>query len=230
MSVSVLLTAYRESAVIPRSVARVTKELQSLGEAYEIIICDDGSNDDTAAVVAALGDPRVRCVTGEHLGKGGSLSRGVMAATGDRIFYTDVDLAYGTRVIPRFLEALARGADLAIGSRPLHPRGYEGYPLHRKLFSGGYRAALQLLGGIHASDAQCGCKAYTKNAARAIFADIGEQGFAFEFETLLRAEKAGLAVCELPVRVLRNGASHVRPMRDGLRMLKAAMRIRRQYK
>lgn len=228
MKVSILIPAYRESAILPETVDRVMRQMA--GEDFELIVCDDGSGDDTAAVVEGLGFPNVRCVTGAHLGKGGSLARGVMAATGELIFYTDADLAYGTAVIPQFLAALRQGADLAIGSRHLHEKGYAGYPLHRRVFSRCYRFALRLLGGIRVSDAQCGCKAYTAAAAKRIYRDISEQGFAFEFETLLRAEKAGFSVCELPVCIIENGASHVRPLRDGFAMLKAAVRIKRKYK
>ena len=228
MEISILIPAYRESAILPDTVARVMQQLA--GEDFELIVCDDGSGDDTVSVVEGLGYPNVRCVTGAHLGKGGSLARGVMAAKGELIFYTDADLAYGTAVIPQFLDALRGGADLAIGSRHLHERGYAGYPMHRRIFSKGYRAALRLIGGIRVSDAQCGCKAYTAAAAKQIYRDISEQGFAFEFETLLRAEKAGLSVTELPVCILENGVSHVRPLRDGFSMLKAAARIKRKYK
>lgn len=230
MDVSILITAYREATILPNNVRRLLEEMEKQHRSFEIIVCDDGSGDDTVRVVAALEDPRVRCVTGEHLGKGGSLARGVAAALGDLIFYTDADLAYGTAVIPVFLSVLEEGeAALVIGSRPLHKEGYEGYPLGRRLLSSGYRFLLRLLGGISVTDSQCGCKAYTAAAAKRLFANLSEVGFSFELETLLRARKWGLAVREYPVRVLTNGTSHVRPLRDGFSMLCAACRIKRRY-
>ena len=229
--VSVLIPAYKEARILPDTVARLIAELEGAEPAFEILICDDGSADETAAVVAALQDPRVQCVTGAHTGKGGALARGVAAAKGELIFYTDADLAYGTAVIPRFLHALRQGeAEIVIGSRPLHKQGYAGYSRLRRVLSRGYQACLRHFGGIAAGDPQCGCKAYTARAAKQLFAGLTETGFAFEFETLLRAKKAGLAVLELPVRVLANGTSHVRPLRDGVTMLRAARKLRRIYK
>ncbi|MBE6703519.1 MAG: glycosyltransferase family 2 protein [Ruminococcaceae bacterium] len=229
--ISVLIPAYQESAILPHTVKRLLAQMEKLGQSFEIIICDDGSKDDTVSVIEALGYPQVRCVTGAHLGKGGSLARGMMEATGELVFYTDADLAYGTAVIPRFLSVLEkREADVVVGSRALHKAGYAGYSFGRRLFSKGYRQALRILGGIRVTDAQCGCKAYTQKAAKALFYRISEHGFAFEFETLLRAEKQGLCVRELPVKIVKNGTSHVRPLRDGLLMLRAAIRIKKKYK
>lgn len=231
MDVSILIPAYREAARIGDTAKRLLCCMEKQKRSFEILICDDGSEDETAAVLAALGDPRVRFVEGAHTGKGGALANGVASANGDLIFYTDADLAYGTAVIEQFLSALERGeGDIVIGSRLLHPRGYAGYSLPRRVLSKVYQRALRLLGGMDAGDPQCGCKAYTARAARKIFTDLSECGFAFEQETLLKAKKAGLAVCELPVRVLSNGESHVHPLRDGVAMLRAACRTRKKYK
>lgn len=230
MQVSILIPAYKEAAHIPATVAALHRAMARLSYTYEIVICDDGSDDGTPQAVATLHDPLVRCVTGPHLGKGGALARGVAAAEGAWIFYTDADLAYGTEVIGEFLTAFEeRETDLVIGSRPLHKEGYRMYPLLRRLISRVYRAALQLWGGVTVSDAQCGCKAYRTAVAKRLFADLIEVGFAFETETLLRARLAGNIVTELPVRVISNGPSHVRPLRDGLRMLRAAHRIKKTY-
>ena len=231
MDVSVLIPAYREAATIGVTVRRLLACMEKQERSFEILICDDGSEDDTAASVAALNDPRVRFVGGAHTGKGGALARGVAQAEGELIFYTDADLAYGTDVIPSFLSALEQGmGEVVIGSRLLHAQGYAGYSLPRRVFSKAYQGALRLLGDIDAGDPQCGCKAYTAKAAKELFSGLTELGFAFEQETLLKAKKAGLSVCEIPVCVLSNGVSHVRPLRDGLDMLRAAYRIRRRYR
>ena len=231
MEVSILLPAYNEARGIGATVAQVLECMERQGFDFEILICDDGSTDATAQAVAAVGDPRVRFVSGAHTGKGGALARGVAQAIGEHIFYTDADLAYGIAVIARFLKVLERGeADVVIGSRLLHERGYAGYSLPRRVLSKAYQRALRLLGGIDAGDPQCGCKAYTAKAAKAMFTGLGELGFAFEQETLLRAKRAGFSVKEMPVRVFSNGASHVRPVRDGLSMLRAAYRTKKRYR
>ena len=231
MDVSILIPAYNEAESIVQTVQRLLSCMGSQERSFEILICDDGSRDDTANVIAALGDPRVYFVGGAHTGKGGALARGVARAEGKWIFYTDADLAYGTDVIEQFLSALEQGrGELVLGSRLLHKQGYAGYSFPRRVFSKAYQGALRLLGGIDAGDPQCGCKAYTARSAKEMFADLSELGFAFEQETLLKAKRAGYSVCELPVRIISNGESHVRPLRDGLSMLRAARRTRRKYK
>lgn len=141
-----MIPAYNEAESIAQTVRHLLSCMESQERSFEILICDDGSQDDTANVIAALGDPRVHFVGGAHTGKGGALARGVAQAQGCLIFYTDADLAYGTDVIEQFLSALEQGhGALVIGSRLLHKQGYAGYSFPRRVFSKAYQGALRLL-------------------------------------------------------------------------------------
>ena len=230
MTVTILIPFYNDAPALPETARRLVAAVGELPYSAEILFCDDGSTDGGGEVVERLALPSVRVLPGEHTGKGGALRRGVLAAAGDVIFYTDADLAYGTDVIARFVEEAARRGGVVAGTRALPGGGYGVYSAPRKAFSVLYRHALRRIGELPVSDPQSGCKAYERGAALAIFTPLKETGFSFELETLLRARAAGYPLTELPVRVLEKGHSHVHPVRDGWRMLRAACRIAREYR
>lgn len=224
MKVSILIPFYNDATVIEATVRRLTAAVAELPYEAEILFCDDGSTDNGAARVAALSSPHCRVLTGAHLGKGGALRRGVLAATGDLIFYTDADLAYGTAVLLPFLQTAEKTGSIVVGKRA-GKCGYGAYSVARRVFSGLYRRLIRRIAAISVSDPQSGCKAYPREMAVALFTPLQETGYSFEFETLLRAEKLGFPIKELPVQVLVSANSHVHPLRDGWRMLQEARRI-----
>lgn len=227
MKISILIPFYNDAAVLENTARRLAATVEKLPYDAEILFCDDGSTDDGGARVERLGLSACRVLRGEHLGKGGVLRRGVLAASGELIFYTDADLAYGTEVILPFLQAVEKNGGIAVGTRA-GKDGYGAYSLPRRIFSGMYRRLLQRITALPVSDPQSGCKAYTGAVAVALFTPLRENGYSFELETLLRAKRAGVPVTELPVRVHTANSSHIRPLRDGFRMLREARRIVRK--
>ena len=117
-----------------------------------------------------------------------------------------------------------------IGSRNLQKDGYEGYTLIRKIASKIYIKVLCLAGGFRLSDSQCGCKAFTKRAAESVFPRCEINGFAFDFEAILWAQKYGFRFCEIPVRVINHGESKVHVIKDTLRMLKDLRKMKKRIK
>lgn len=228
MKVSILIPFYNDAEVIENTAQRLAAAAAELPREYEaeILFCDDGSTDGGGARVEALGLPFCRVLYGEHLGKGGALRRGVLAAKGELIFYTDADLAYGTDVILPFLQAAEKNRGVVAGTR-VAKGGYGAYSAGRRVLSGLYRRLVRRIAALSVSDPQSGCKAYAGEAAIALFAPLRENGYSFEFETLLRARREGIPITELPVRVQTAKSSHIRPFRDGCRMLKEARRIAR---
>lgn len=226
MKVSILIPFYNDAAIIEDTARRLAAAVAELPREYdaEILFCDDGSTDGGGARVEALGLSVCRVLRGAHLGKGGALRRGVLAAKGELIFYTDADLAYGTGVLPVFLQAAEKYGGVIAGTR-VKNGGYGAYSARRRVFSALYRRLVRGITALSVSDPQSGCKAYERGAAVALFAPLQENGYSFEFETLLRAEREGIPITELPVRVQVAEKSHVRPVRDGVRMLREARRI-----
>lgn len=234
MKVSVCIPMYNESGIIVATANTLTAALQArFGTDYELLFCDDGSTDGSAELVRSLQLPQVR-VLGypQNRGKGCAIRTAMLEAQGDYVLFTDADLAYGTDVIGQAVEAFAERpeCDLIIGSRNIGKNGYEGYTLLRRIASKTYIRVLCAVGGFRLSDSQCGCKAFTNRAAREIFGRMGTDGFAFDFEALMWADRLGYRVGEMPVRVINHRESKIHLFRDTFRMLNDLRRIKRRIR
>ena len=233
MKISVCIPMYNENAVIADTARTLWSYMNSTFADFEIVFCDDGSHDGCADTVRALELPGVRVVGYEqNRGKGYAVRTAMLAATGDIRMFTDADLAYGTEVIGRVAKTFAEHHDaaLVIGSRNLASDGYEGYSKFRRFVSRAYIRVLCIAGGFRLSDSQCGCKAFSGDAAEAIFSRCEVDGFAFDFEAILWAVKMNLKIVEMPVKVLHHGASKVHVVRDTFRMLGDLRRMKKRIR
>ncbi len=234
MKLSLLIPVYNEESILPSTVREVSDYMKdTFGEEYEVIFINDGSRDASEEILASCHGEGIRVVSyPENRGKGYAIRRGVEAAEGDVIVFTDCDLAYGTGVIKTFYEALsaAGAADIAVGSRTKHENGYASYSPMRKLVSRAYLLVLRVFGGLPLSDSQCGCKGFRKAAAKRIFENAEIDRFAFDFEAILLGLHFGMTFCEIPVAVERHGRSSVRVLRDTLRMLGDLRRMKKRIK
>lgn len=228
MDVSLVIPAYNESAIILDTIRAVSARLAELTESYEVLIVDDGSTDGTAELVRSCGDPHVRLESySPNHGKGRGVRVGMLAARGDVILCTDADLAYGVDVFAVMLERFANGdAALVIGSRRMGPDGYQNYPPLRLLASRCFNLLVRLISGLN-YDTQCGIKGYRRDAARRLFSKCATDGFSFDFEVLMRADKLGLKVEEIPVSVINFRESKIDIVKDSCRMFRDLFRIRR---
>lgn len=223
---------YNENGVIAENASRLSDYMAAHFSDYEILFADDGSTDGCGDTVRALALPHTRVVGGPpNRGKGYAVRLAMTEADGDIRIFTDADLAYGTDVISDIADAFAKtGADMVIGSRTLHGDGYAGYTRFRKLASKLYLRVLCLVGGFRLSDSQCGCKAYGKRAAEDIFPRCKVDGFAFDFETILWANKLGYKIAELPVTVLAHGDSKIHMVSDSVRMLRDLIKMKKRIR
>ena len=231
MDISLVIPAYNESGIIMDTIQTVSARLAELTAEYEVLIVDDGSTDGMAELVRGCGDPRVRLEGyASNRGKGCAVRTGMLAAQGDLILCTDADLAYGVDVFAGLLERLRTGeADLIIGSRRMGGEGYKNYPPLRILMSKCFGLLSHMISGLP-YDTQCGIKAYRRQAARAIFSRCTTDGFSFDFEVLMRADKLGLKVEQFPVSVINFRESKVNVVRDSARMFRDVFRIRKKVR
>src|SRR5438093_5039334 len=195
---------YREAPRIARTIH--TLATSSLNDPRtEIILVDDGSDDDTVTVArAALGATSLaaRVVRLErNLGKGGAVRTGVLAARGRAVAFSDADLSVGVADIVRCFAPIESGrADVVCSSRVI-----EGsvipvrQPRLRELSGRLFNIALRMLGLTRTHDTQCGLKVFSREAGLRLFRDLSITGFAFDVELLLRADLLGLRVEEVPV-------------------------------
>jgi dolichyl-phosphate beta-glucosyltransferase len=135
---SIVIPAYNESARIGNALTQVLACVHKHGWNAEVLVVDDGSRDDTAAIVKAfsLQDPIVKLIQNPgNRGKGFSVRNGILHASGDIVMFTDADLSAPMDEAERLFEAVRNGADIAIGSRWLE-RGRQTVqqPLYRRFF------------------------------------------------------------------------------------------------
>ena len=224
--ISLVIPAYNEEVIIEDTLKKSLAFLNAHYVDYELILSDDGSTDGTRAIADGIADAHLRRVGHfPNRGKGSAVREGVLAASGDIVVCTDADLAYGLEVISALTALIENGADLAIGSRKLHPEGYAGYPPLRLAASKCFHFLTGKMAGF-SFDTQCGLKAYAKEAAEKIFSSCETDGFAFDFEVLMLAERFGFKIAEYPVKVVNHRESKVNVLRDSLRMSRDIRRIR----
>jgi dolichyl-phosphate beta-glucosyltransferase len=228
--VSIVVPAYNEEQRLQHTLPQLERR-DGLGPDVEVIIVDDGSADRTVEIAR---DHLRRLPRGRllrlpwHVGKGAAVRSGVAAAQGDAIVFMDADLATDLSALPRLLMAL-RHADVAIGSRTAPGAVVTGRSPTRTALHRGFGAQARHVAGISASDPQCGFKGFRNDAAKILFALSRLNGFGFDVEILLLADKLGYRIVEIPVRWHAVEGSHVRA-RDPMAMLLGLVRMRLLYR
>ncbi len=152
----------------------------------------------------------VRVMSRDAAGRGGALRAAWLDSGAEVVSYMDVDLSTDLACLPALLAPLKRGeADLAVGSRLL-PGSRTTRGWRREVLSRGYNHLLRAALGLRAADAQCGFKALTRAAARALLPGVKDEGWFFDTELLWRAQREGWRVVEVPVRWVDSPTSTVR--------------------
>lgn len=206
---SVVVPAYLESDRIADTVRQIHDALSDVDPAgadaaFEVIVVDDGSGDDTADLAAAAGAAQV-IVLPRNQGKGAAVRAGMLASRGRVVAFCDADLAYSPSHLLTLLAAVEAGADAVIGNRR-HPdsAGHATSGL-RAL---GSRVVNRLASSLLLAaplDTQCGLKAFRGDVARRLFAVTRVDGFAFDIEILHLVERAGWTLGQIPVELADTG-------------------------
>jgi glycosyltransferase involved in cell wall biosynthesis len=227
---SIIIPAYNESERITATLDKVLAYIEEQKWDAEVLVVNDGSRDQTPAIVReyAARHPRVRLLENPgNRGKGYSVRHGMMEAKGDLLLFSDADLSSPIYEAPKLFDALAAGADVAIGSRWLQRElQTERQPLYRQFFGRVFNLMLRALLGLPFKDTQCGFKAFTRLAAQAIFPLQRIERWGFDPEILFLARKLGLTVREVPVEWAHDERSKIHPLRDGLAIFLEMLRIR----
>jgi glycosyltransferase involved in cell wall biosynthesis len=224
---SVVFPCLDEADRLPGTLATYLAHYPPDRTEVEVVVVDDGSTDDTAAVAEAIAatDRRVRVLrTARNRGKGHAVRAGIRAALGELVVFTDADGSYGPEEVDRVVAALDE-APVAIGAR--HRTQAGAGPLPRRLAGWVFNLAMRRLLPLDFHDTQCGLKGFRREAAAAIFGRARVDGYAFDVEALLLARRLGLKVAEVPVRLSRRDGSRVRFVADALRMLADVWAVRR---
>lgn len=227
---SIVIPAYNEGERITATLDEVLAYLAERRWSAEIIVVNDGSRDNTAAIIAGYvaAHPQVRLVENPgNRGKGYSVRNGMRNARGDLLLFTDADLSSPISEAPKLFDAIAAGADVAIGSRWLRSElQTERQPFYRQLFGRVFNLFLRIVLGIQFKDTQCGFKAFRRPAADAIFPRQRVERWGFDPEILFLARRFGFKSVEIGVEWAHDERTRISYFRDGMRMVGEVLLIR----
>jgi dolichyl-phosphate beta-glucosyltransferase len=230
MTYSIVIPAYNEGERLGPSVEKVLGYVRQQGWDAELIVVNDGSRDNTAEIVREFAKkyPLVRLVENPgNRGKGYAVRNGMLNARGEVIVFSDADLSSPIEEMPKLLEAVKAGADIAIGSRWLRSElQIHRQSLHRQLFGRIFNGLNRMILGLRFKDTQCGFKAFTRTAAQRILPLQRIERWGFDPEILFLARKFGFRVDEVAVRWGHVGGTRINPLIDGTRMFQEMLRIR----
>jgi glycosyltransferase involved in cell wall biosynthesis len=190
-----------------------------------MVFVDDGSRDDTRALIADIcaADPRCRAIFHErNRGRGAAFKTGFAQSRGRVTGFVDIDLEVHARYIPSLVDEIERhGADVVTGHRHFNLRQTGG--LHRVGLSWAYRRLCDVLLSLDLEDTETGCKFFRRETTSAVVLGSEDDGWFWDTEVMARARLANARIRELPVLFLRrtNKATTVRPLRDSWAYLRA---------
>ena len=227
---SIVIPAYNESARIGATLERVMSCVAEQGWDAEVLVVDDGSEDDTAVIVEdwMRSHPRLHMVKNPgNRGKGYSVRNGLLQAAGDVVMFTDADLSAPMEEAERLIAAIDAGADVAIGSRWMdRTRQTIHQPLYRQFFGRCFNWITRRVMGLPFKDTQCGFKAFRREAAQVIFRLQTIERWGFDPEILFIARKLKYTIREVPVTWGHDERSRMSYLRDGIKMLEDMAKIR----
>lgn len=225
-----VIPAFNEGRRLERALPQLTGVIDE--SSTEILLVDDGSRDGTARIAASLLSefPHHRVISlPVNAGKGGATRVGVSHARGRRVVFMDADMATDPGDLAVLLGALESN-DVAIGSRSHPDSVVMGASGTRVAMGRTFNAVVRMAGGVSSRDTQCGFKGFRGPAAKVLFHLSRSNGFAFDVELLLLADKLGLRRSEVPVRWTAVPDSTVRPLRDPLPMVGDVLRSRVRWR
>ena len=213
-TVDVVVPVYNEEKALPQSIATLRDFLAGGSFPYEwrIVIADNASTDNTPAIGRRLADTlgEVGYVRIERKGRGYALKKTWLESPMDIVSYMDVDLSTGLEAFPKLIGAIAeRGYAVAIGSR-LARGSRVSRSIKRRVLTRGYNTLIKAMFQTRFSDAQCGFKAVSRDAAQRIIPLIEDNNWFFDTELLILAEKMGYRIKDVPVEWVEDPDTRVK--------------------
>ncbi len=202
MRAIVILPSYNES----ENVLLLSADVLSQDRVLDVVVVDDNSPDGTAALVrgAMADEPRLHLVERPgKLGLGSAYQAGFEYALErgyDLIFTMDCDYSHHPKHLPQFLESIAEGYDMVVGSRYVPGGGISNWPLHRRLLSRFANFYTRLLLRVPVHDCTAGYRCYTREVLETVDPSaIRSSGYAFLEDMVMRVHRAGFRIHEVPI-------------------------------
>jgi dolichyl-phosphate beta-glucosyltransferase len=235
MSLSIIIPAFEEGKKIVRDIEAATAFLKEHHIPGEIIVIDDGSQDDTAAaaekVPPTVGIPCRVFRLEANRGKGCAVRTGVAKAIGEHIMFADSGCCVPYHNVLHGLKMIENGeCEIAHGSRKM-----PGCRIHRPqsrwrwMCSRAFRWVVHtwLRMPPHLTDTQCGFKIYRADVAKKLYAQCVTDGFSFDVEIIVRAHRYGYRIKEFPVEWTCDCDSRISVRHTSLRVLRELLKIKR---
>jgi glycosyltransferase involved in cell wall biosynthesis len=232
---SIVIPAYREATRLPHTLEAVVRFAAEARFRIACLVVVERSADDTLAIARrfAAEYPGFEAIDhGGQFGKGRAVRTGMLRARAPIVFFMDADLSVPLADVTKFVEHFHEHpqVDVLIGDRQ-HPRSDIAVRQTwvRERMGQTFNLILRALTGVRWRDTQCGFKAFRQRAAWEIFQRQTLDGFAFDVEVMLLAERLGFRVESMPVTWINSPESKVRIVRDSLRMLRDAWFVAAVY-
>ncbi|HXF56272.1 MAG TPA: glycosyltransferase family 2 protein [Actinomycetota bacterium] len=222
-SLSVVIPVHNEEGILGETVKRITSGLGQLGlEAWEVILCENGSTDRTREVAEELArtQPGVRTLVSAAPDYGAAMRAGFQAAAGDAVVNFDADY-YDLDFVRR---ALAADAHIVVAGKGV-PGAEDTRRLSRRLVSRGFSWLVRRVLRVRVAETH-GMKVFRREAIAPILPLVRATKDLFDTELLVRAERAGLRIAILPVRTVELRRSRTAILSRVPRTLWGLLRIR----
>jgi len=219
IEVSVVMPCLNEAETLENCIVKAQRTLQEAKIAGEVVVADNGSTDGSVEIAERLGAKVVRV---RAKGYGNALMGGIAAAAGKYVVMGDADDSYDFRHIPRFVEQLRKGADVAIGNRFRGGIEAGAMPfLHRYVGNPVLSGIGKILFKSPIGDFHCGLRGFSRAAFERM--RLRTTGMEFASEMVVKSALLGLTIAEVPTSLSPDGRSrppHLRTWRDGWRHLR----------
>lgn len=230
MLLSILIPAYGEGQTIAEVLRRVAEiDTESLGFDKEIIVCDDGSADNTVAEIERImaEDPRIRIVQhARNQGKGAAIRTALDVAQGQYCLIQDADLEYEVTDYPALLREVKSGAKVVYGSRFLERRWPKGMKLPNFIANRMLAHAANALYGMHITDEATCFKVFDTELLRSLRLEC--TGFEFCAEVTAKLGKRKVPIAEVPIQYTARAVAEGKKVQwtDGVEALWVLLRHR----
>ncbi len=214
-SISIILPAKNEERGLEKLLPLLSEKFTDA----EIIIVNDGSTDNTVAVAEANG---ANVISHPYsMGNGAAIKSGARKAKGDVLVFMDADGQHRPDDISRLLKKISDGYDMAIGARQLDTHA----TIFRRYANIGYNKLASLMTGHKIEDLTSGFRAVRARHFRK-FLYLLPNGFSYPTTSTMAFFRSGLAVTYIPIKAMqREGKSHIRIFRDGMKFLIIILKI-----
>jgi glycosyltransferase involved in cell wall biosynthesis len=225
LDVSIVIPVYNEEPILHAAVIDLRELLEEVSWSYEIVLAENGSRDDTRNIAEALSHkyPEVRVISVPEPNYGRALREGIQSARGRFILCDEIDLC-DVDFQCRAVELLTSdSADVVIGSKLIGGAKDE-RPLIRHVASQLYTQMLRLLLGFSGTDTH-GLKALRRDLILPVAAACVVDKDVFSSELIIRAERTGLRILEIPVRVVEKRTPSINLFRRVPQVVRSLVRL-----